>query len=123
MFAGKAGFSGMESHEYTAREGERVDLGVIKIIPPRTTEAGTYGFGLEVKDDTLEVTSVTPGSPAEGAGIVVGDKITTVETIPLKTIGIEIVKKLLSSGTVGVGQTVRLGLEKGSIVSMTSVKW
>ena len=26
-------------------------------------------------------------------------------------------------GTVGVGQTVHLSLEKGSIVSVTSVKW
>jgi hypothetical protein len=123
MLAGKAGLTSMESHDYVAKEGERVDLGTIKIIPPRTTEAGTYGFSLEVKDGALEVTSVTPGSPAEGAGIVVGDKITTVETLPIATIGAEIVKKLLSSGTVGVGQTVRLGLEKGSIVSVTSVKW
>ena len=66
---------------------------------------------------------VVPGTPAEGAGIVVGDKITTVEMVPVAQIGAEIVKKLLSSGTVGVGQTVRLGLEKGSVVSVTSVKW
>ena len=123
MLAGKGGFGSMESHDYVAKEGEKTDLGLIKIVPPRTTEAGTYGFSLEVKDGALEVTSVTPGTPAEGAGIVVGDKITTVEMVPVAQIGAEIVKKLLSSGTVGVGQTVRLGLEKGSVVSVTSVKW
>ena len=122
-FAGKSGFSNMETSDYVAKEGEKVDLGTIKIIPPRTTEAGTYGFTLEAKDDVLEVVGVTPGSPAEGAGIVVGDKITAIEMIPVKTIGAPIVQKLLSSGTVGVGQTVRLSLEKGSIVSVTSVKW
>jgi len=121
--AGKAGFGAMESHDYVAKEGELVDLGVIKIVPPRTTEAGTFGFALEVKGETLEVTSVTAGSPAEGAGIVIGDKIVTIETIPVKTIGLEIVKKLTSSGTVGVGQTIHLGLEKGSMVTVTSVKW
>jgi Carboxypeptidase regulatory-like domain/PDZ domain len=123
MFAGKAGFGAMESHDYVAKEGERVDLGQIKIVPPRSTEAGTYGFATEAKGDVLEITSVTAGSPAEAAGIVVGDRITTVETLPIKAIGVEIVKKLLSSGTVGVGQTVHLGLEKGSIATVTSVKW
>lgn len=123
MFAGKAGFGAMESSDYVAKEGERVDLGQIKIVPPRTTEAGTYGFATEPKGDTLEITAVTAGSPAEAAGIVVGDRIVTIETLPVKAIGVEIVKKLLSSGTVGVGQTVRLGLEKGSVATVTSVKW
>jgi Carboxypeptidase regulatory-like domain len=123
MFAGKAGFGAMESSDYVAKEGERVDLGEIKIVPPRTTEAGTYGFATEPKGDVLEITSVTEGSPAQAAGIVVGDRIVTVETLPVKAIGVEIVKKLLSSGIVGVGQTVHLGLEKGSTATVTSVKW
>jgi predicted metalloprotease with PDZ domain len=71
----------------------------------------------------LKITDVTAGGPAANAGIAIDDKIVAIEGIPLDAIKPDIAKKLLSSGVVGVGQTVKLGLEKGSIVSMTAVKW
>lgn len=123
MLAGKAGVMNMETHDYEAKEGQLVDLGTIKIVPPRTTEAGTFGFALEAKGEALEVTSVSDGGPAAAAGIVTGDRIVTIEGIPVAAIGAELAKKLLSSGTVGTGETLKLGLEKGSVVPVTSVKW
>ena len=115
--------SSMASHEYTAKEGERTDLGTIKIAPPRTTEAGTFGLATEIDGDALKVTSVDAGKPAAQAGIVVGDRIVAVEGQAVKTVGADLARKLLSSGTVGIGETYRLGLERGPTVTITSVKW
>jgi hypothetical protein len=123
-FVGRMGsFGDMEPHDFTAGEGERVDMGTIRIVPPRNTEAGTYGMATDVDGVKLKVTDVTAGGPAAGAGIVAGDMIVSIEGIPIEALKADIAKKLLSSGVVGVGQTVKLGLENGRVVSVTSVKW
>lgn len=115
--------SSLESHEYTARAGERVDLGIIKIVPPRTGEAGTYGLATEPDGDTLKVTSVKEGGPAAAAGIVAGDKITALEGQAVKALTPALAQKLIASGAVGVGQSVKVTLERGSTVVLTAVKW
>jgi C-terminal processing protease CtpA/Prc len=113
----------LESREYTARAGERVDLGTIKIVPPRSGDAGTFGMATEPDGDTLKVTSVTDGGPAAGAGVQIGDRITALAGQPVKVLTPVIAQKLIASGTVGVGQTVTLTLERGADVTLTSVKW
>lgn len=113
----------LESREYTARAGERVDLGTIKIVPPRNGDAGTFGMATEPDGDALKVTSVSDGGPAAGAGVQVGDRITALAGQPVKTLTPEIAQKLIASGAIGVGQTVTLTLERGAEVTLTSVKW
>ena len=108
---------------YNAVAGQATDVGPIKIVPPRTTDAGTFGMALEAGASTLDVTSVTPGGPAASAGIVAGDKITAIDGHAITDITPKIAQTALSSGTVGVGQTVSLALERGATVSVTSIKW
>lgn len=121
--AALSSMANVESREYTARAGERVDLGTIKIVPPRNGDAGTFGLATEPDGDALKVTSVTDGGPAAGAGVQVGDRITALAGQPVKVLTPEIAQKLIASGTVGVGQTVTLTLERGADVTLTSVKW
>lgn len=115
--------SSIESHEYTAKAGQRVDLGTIKIVPPRTGEAGTFGLATEPDGDALKVTSVKDGGPAAAAGIVVGDKITALEGQPVAALTPQLAQKLIASGTVGAGQSVTVTLERGPTVALTAIKW
>ncbi|HEY5945847.1 MAG TPA: PDZ domain-containing protein, partial [Kofleriaceae bacterium] len=124
MFMPKdGGFTNMESHPYEAKEGQRVDLGTIKIVPPRSGDAGTFGLSTEPDGDSLKVTAVKEGGPAALAGVVVGDKITAVAQQSVKTLTPPLAQKLIASGAIGVGETVSLALERGQTVTLTSIKW
>lgn len=117
------GFANMDSHEYTAKEAERVDLGTIKIVPPRVGDAATFGLSTDVEGDVLKVTSVKDGGPAAIAGVQVGDTITALEGQPIKQLSAPIAAKLLESGSAGVGQTIRITLERGPTIPVTAIKW
>src|SRR5690606_27475679 len=108
---------------YTAKAGQRVDLGTIKIVPPRTGEAGTFGMATEPDGDTLKVTSVKDGGPAAAAGIVVGDKITALEGQSVEALTPRLAQKLIASGAIGTGQRVTVTLERGPSIALTAIKW
>jgi len=114
---------GFDKHPYTAKAGQRVDLGRVRIVPPRTGDGGTFGLGLEVRSDAVIVTRVKAGSPAERAGIKVGDSIASVDDQLVSVLGGERTQRLLASESVGVGQTVRLLLGSGVRATMTAAKW
>jgi Carboxypeptidase regulatory-like domain/PDZ domain len=116
-------YRGFEKRAYTAKPDERVDLGTIRIAPPRTGEAGSYGFGVDGKDGGLRVTSVRPDGPAELAGIKVGDVIVTIDGVAVASIDLESAKRLVISGNVSIGQTATLGLARGATITVTAVKW
>ena len=123
LVAPQSAMSSIESREYTARAGERVDLGRIEIVPPRSGDAGTFGLVTELDGDALKVTNVKEGGPAAGAGVQVGDRITELEGKPVKALTPMLAQKLISSGAIGIGQTVTLTLERGAQVTLTSIKW
>jgi protocatechuate 3,4-dioxygenase beta subunit len=108
---------------YTATQGQQVDLGTIKIVPPRSGDAGTLGMATDVEDSDLAVTMVQPGGPAANAGIVVGDKITQIQGTSVTDVTPKVAQQLISSGTIAAGQTISLTLARGSTVSVTAVKW
>jgi hypothetical protein len=114
---------GWDAHAYTARPGQRVELGPIKVVAPRVGDVGTFGLALQVRDNTVLVTKVKPGGPAERAGITVGASIATIKGQPVSAIGVERVKRLLTSELVGVGQTLTLVLDDGKSATMTAVRW
>jgi protocatechuate 3,4-dioxygenase beta subunit len=115
------GFKPLATKDYEVANGQRLDLGVIEIVPPRTGDAGTFGMSSEAGKDGITVTQLKDGGPAAAAGIVVGDVITSLggQTIRDKPL----VMNYLSSGSIGVGVTVQLGLARGTTVAVTSVKW
>jgi protocatechuate 3,4-dioxygenase beta subunit len=122
----KDGFTPLGTRPYTASEGQRIDLGTIEVVAPRTGDAGTFGMATEVDGDKLVVSSITDDGPAKAAGVLVGDRILALDGREVATVTPGIAKLLLSSGTVGVGQTVALTLERAGTqlqVSVTSVKW
>jgi hypothetical protein len=124
FLADKQSMTNMESHAYEAKGGQRVDLGTIKIVPPRIGDAGTLGLSTEPDEPLLEVTSVKEGGPAALAGIREGDKITALEGKPLAALGgPAAAQKLIASGAIGVGQTVSMTLERGATIAVTSIKW
>jgi hypothetical protein len=121
--AAEASMSSMETHEYTAKEGQRTDLGTIRIVPPRTGEAGTFGMATEPDGDVLRVSSVKDGGPAAAAGIVVGDKITSIAGQPVKALTPAQAQKMIASGAIATGDSVTLGLERGPSITLTAIKW
>lgn len=108
---------------FTATQGEQVDLGTIKVIPPRNGDAGTLGMTTEAKGDALEVTAVVPGGPAAAAGVVVGDKITSLDGKAISDLTPDIAQKILSSGVIASGMQIVLGLERGATLTLTAAKW
>ena len=122
----KDGFTPLGQRDYTAAEGQTVDVGTIEVIPPREGEAGTFGFSTEVKEKDLVVASVKAGGPAEAAGIQVGDVITSINGKTVDSLTPPIAALLLASGTPEIGQTIQLEMQRsGSPVTatVTSVKW
>jgi S1-C subfamily serine protease len=112
---------------YTVKSGERIDLGTIEVVPPRQGDAGTFGFGTTIDDQSrLVVSSVKEGGPAAAVGVKEGDIITALSGIPVATLTPVIAQKLVSSGVVGVGVPVQLSLDRAGspvVVSLVSVKW
>ena len=67
--------------------------------------------------DVLTVTQVKPGGPAANAGIVAGDVIATLDGRPVKAARRSTqVQQYLSSGAIGIGTTVQLGLARGATI-------
>lgn len=88
---------GHDKIPYTAKPGERVDLGRIKVVPPRNGDVGTFGLTLEIGDKALTVAKVKNGGPADIAGIKAGDSILAVNALPVGTIGLQRAQRLLTS--------------------------
>ncbi len=126
VMAKEGGFTPLAKREFTTTSGQRLDLGTIKIVPPRTGEAGTLGMGTDITDGVLVVASVKPGGPAEAAGVQVGDKITSINGVAIAEVTPMIAQTLLASGTVGIGQQFHLGLDRAGTaaqVTILAVAW
>ena len=122
----KTGFQPLGQAEYTASEGQRVDVGTIQIIPPRDGDAGTFGMSTTVDGDKLTVSSVKDGGPAQAAGVQVGDRVMSIMGRDVSALTPQVAHALLESGTPPVGMTLQLALDRaGSPVTamVTSVKW
>jgi hypothetical protein len=126
VMAKEGGFTPLAKRDFTTTSGQRLDLGTIKIVPPRTGEAGTLGMGTDIADGVLVVASVKPGGPAEAAGVRVGDKITSINGVAVAEVTPVIAQTLLASGTVGIGQQFQLGLDRAGTaaqVTILAVAW
>ncbi|MGE3547145.1 MAG: carboxypeptidase regulatory-like domain-containing protein, partial [Kofleriaceae bacterium] len=124
VFATGASMSSpLQSQSYKAVAGQRLDVGTIKVIAPVTGDPGTFGLATEPGGTGLKVTMVVDGGPAAAAGLKVDDVIVSIDGRPVTDIGVDTAGLLLSSGSVGVGQTIRLGLTSGATIAVTSVKW
>ncbi|MBV8758484.1 MAG: carboxypeptidase regulatory-like domain-containing protein, partial [Deltaproteobacteria bacterium] len=117
------GFDQLAKKDFTASEGQLVDLGAIKVVPPRNGDAGTFGLVAVPKDGKLAVMSVAPGGPADKAGITTADVITQLDGHDVGGIGAEPAAALLSSGRIAAGAQVTLTLERGATVPLTAAKW
>jgi Carboxypeptidase regulatory-like domain/PDZ domain len=130
------GFKPLATKPFTATDGQRVDVGMIEVVPPRDGDAGTLGMvteptGVTDEKDLAKATSLTvdqikPGGPAGTAGVQVGDLITSIDGRNVTDLGLVAAMNYLSSGTIGVGVTVQLGIDRAgakSSISVTSVKW
>lgn len=121
-----AGFTELARREYAVTPGQRLDLGTIKVVPPRTGDAGTLGLALTPEGDMLVVSSVKAGGPAATAGVQVGDKLTAVNGVPIATLTPNLAQTLLASGAVTIGQNYRLAFDRGGApveVVLVGVRW
>jgi hypothetical protein len=119
-------FEQLASRDYTVTTGQQLDLGTIKVVPPRTGDAGTLGFSTSIEGETPTVDSVKPGGPAETAGLRVGDKITTIDGHTVAELTPMIAKTLISSGNVAIDQAVRIGVDRGGTpaqLTIVAIKW
>ncbi len=120
------GFRPLAQQKFEAKAGQNVDVGAIKIIPPRNGEAGTLGIGTDTEGDKLTVADVKEDGPGAAAGVQVGDRIVTINSIDVATLTPAIAQGLIGSGNMDVGQSFVLGIERaGSVqqVTVVAVKW
>ncbi len=108
-----ATFNHLATRDYTATAGQKIELGTIKLVPPRDGASGSYGFFPMVKDDALTVGDVKDDTSASKAGLVVGDKILAIDGKQVSELGADVGKQLLTPGAVPVGTRVQLTLERG----------
>ncbi|MEO8844371.1 MAG: carboxypeptidase regulatory-like domain-containing protein [Kofleriaceae bacterium] len=101
---------------YSVADGERADLGEIRVLPARHGRAGTFGM----KTQNLEVIELTPGGPAELAGIRKGDDITAVEGISIGTLPRQVLGALLFDDVLTAGDTYHFELARGVTVAVTA---
>jgi protocatechuate 3,4-dioxygenase beta subunit len=127
---GTGGFKPLATKPYTVTDGQRVDVGTIEIVAPRQGDAGTLGMVCEptetegsAQPKSLTVMQVKPDGPAAAAGIAVGDVITSIDGRNVSDLGVVQSLNYLSSGTIGIGVTVAIGLDKKGTINVTSVKW
>ncbi|MBS1120656.1 MAG: hypothetical protein H6Q90_2884 [Deltaproteobacteria bacterium] len=116
----------LATREYTVTTGQRQDLGTIKILPPRTGEAGTLGISTEAAGTTITISSVKPGGPGELAGIAVGDHLVSIDGRPVTELGVDTARQLVASGSMSPGQRVELGIERGGkpvAIPIVATKW
>src|SRR5665647_1011997 len=106
------GFQPLGTRDYTAAEGQPIDLGTIEVVPPRIGDAGTFGIATHVDGDKLLVSSVKDGGPAANAGVQVGDRITAINGRDVAALTLPIASLLLQSGNIGVAQPATLTLER-----------
>ena len=67
-----------------------------------------------------------PAGPAGTAGVQVGELITSIEGRSGTDLGLVAAMNYLSSGTIGIGVTVQLGIDRAgtkSQIGVTSIKW
>ncbi|MBL0212632.1 MAG: carboxypeptidase regulatory-like domain-containing protein [Myxococcales bacterium] len=125
-----AGFVELARRDYEVTPGQRLDLGTIKVVPPRTGDAGTLGLSIELtlddKGDALVVTAVKPGGPAEVGGVRIGDKLVAINGVPVATLTPKLAQTLVSSGSVTIDQRYQLTLDRSGTaveVVLVGVRW
>ena len=98
----------------------------IKVVPPRTGDAGTLGLSTSLEGETLTISTVKPGGPAEAAGAQVGDKLVAINGQPVTALTPNLAQTLVSSGSVTIGQSYQLSLDRGGTrveVVIVGVRW
>src|SRR5262249_46949670 len=126
----------LAKRDFVATSGQRMDIGVLKVIPPRSGEAGTLGLYTTVDGGALVVSQVKAGGPAEKAGVQTGDKIVAINNVPLPAsagsgsgsgdTALELAGQMLANGHMGVGETVQLTLDRNGTpvqATLVSVRW
>jgi hypothetical protein len=130
VFPRAAGFEPLAQRDYDVTAGQRLDVGAIKVIPPRSGDAGTLGLGTSIAPagdagpQRLVVATVKSGGPAEAAGVKVGDFIVAIDGRGVTEV--EAAQQSISSGAVAVGQVVKLVIDRGGKqvqAAVTAVKW
>jgi protocatechuate 3,4-dioxygenase beta subunit len=112
--------AGRSAIPYSASAGQHLDLGEMKTVSERTGPRGQFGMGW---NDDVAITEVDPSSPAERAGIRIGDTIVSIDGIAVTQLGARLARVLLSRDTLTAGETYQLGLARGLTVSVTAEPW
>ena len=118
-FAIPGHFSHSNAARFTVQDGQRVDVGVVKLEPPGAGEPGELGLVTSSRDPSL-VTQIEPGGPADQAGVRVDDRLTTFDGLALADLERQMIFRLVAFSP-RAGQTIHLGLARGVTVSVTAV--
>ncbi len=121
-----AGFVELARREYDVAPGQRLDLGTIKVVPPRTGDAGTLGLAFTLDGEVLTVSSVKPGGPAATGGVQVGDKLVAINGVPVATLTAKLAQTLVASGSVTIDQQYKLAFDRAGTpleVVLVGVRW
>ncbi len=119
FLAPNGAYGNLGSVLFDAVEGQRVELGNIRIAAPNTADPGWLGLHIGRTDD--RISAVEPGGPAELAGLKVGDVVVAIDGVPIAG-ATEAAQTLLLIGLVE-GRTVRLGLARGATIAVTVRAW
>jgi uncharacterized GH25 family protein len=109
----------LASKSFTITEGQQLDLGVIKAIPPRSGASGSLGMTV----DKSKVTELVADGAAAVAGVQMGDQITSILGKPVAELA-DLADQLLHDGNVSVGQVITLDVQRAGkpvALSITAV--
>ncbi len=96
--------------DFTVTSGQRLDLGSIKVVPPRRGAKGTLGFTIR----ELHVASLVPDGPAAKAGLRAGDTLVAIAAKPVAQLG-DLTVALLDDDNIAAGQVVALLINRAGV--------
>ena len=141
------GFQIVASKEFELAPGQNLDVGELRGVPAGRVpkeERGTLGLsassgtfaerplaegaerdeeppdGLSAEEKHLWIADVVENGPAASEGLAKGDRVVSVNGIPVEAVGAQVVSQLLASERVRIGDQVTLEIERdGSRTSYT----
>lgn len=97
----------LATRKYEITAGQTLDLGVIKVVPPRQGAMGTLGFTVA----ELKVANIVANGPAAMAGLQTDDVIVAIAGKTVAELG-ELAPALLNEKNVSAGQAVPLRITR-----------
>jgi len=109
-------YSSSGAAEFAAQEGQRVDVGRVRLVPIPSGAPGDLGLRVRLEEPVV-ISEVVEGGAANHAGLQRGDRIDSYDGVLLAGLPHVLVWRLVMFSA-SAGEPVRLGLASGATVTI-----